>query len=85
MAEIIELREILKARARAQRRRADHHSLVEAVSLLRENLAVVADLMRSAPEEAQPELLDRVEKLAAMIRYGMNMVEDGADDVVRKW
>jgi hypothetical protein len=85
MAEIIELREILADRARAQRRRADHQNLVEAVSLMRENLAVVADLMRSAPEEAQPELLDRVEKLAALIRYGMNIMEDGADDVVCKW
>jgi hypothetical protein len=85
MAEIIELREILAERARAQRRRADHQSLVEAVSLLRENLAAVADLMRSAPEEAQPELLNRVEKLAALIRYGMNMVEDGADNAADKW
>jgi hypothetical protein len=84
MAEIIELREIRSARVHAQRRRAEHQNLVEAVGLLRENLAAVADLMRSAPEEAQPDLLDRVEKLAALIRYGMNMVEDGGNDLARK-
>jgi len=84
MAEIIELREIQAARARAQRRRADHQSLAEAVSLLRENLAAVADLIRSAPEPAQPELLDRVEKLTAMIRYGMRMMDDAGDAVARK-
>jgi hypothetical protein len=84
MAEIIELREILAERARAQRRRADHQSLLEAINVLRDNLAAVADLMRSSPEEAQPELLDRVEKLTALIRYGMNMMEDGANPVVSK-
>jgi len=84
MAEIIELREIQAARARAQRRRADHQSLAEAVSLLRDNLAAVADLIRSAPEPAQLELLDRVEKLTAMIRYGMRMMDDAGDGVARK-
>lgn len=78
MAEIIELREVQAARVRAQRRRADHQSLADALAVLRDNLAVVADLIRTAPDAAQPELLDRVENLTAMIRYGMRMVEDAA-------
>ena len=75
MAEIIELREIQAARARALRRRADHQSLVEALALMRDNLAATAELLRTAPESAQSELLDRVEKWAAMIRYGIRMIE----------
>ncbi len=76
MAEIIELREHQAARARALRRRADHQSLADAVGVLRDNLAMVAELIRTAPESAQPELLDRVENLTAMIRYGMRMMEE---------
>jgi hypothetical protein len=79
MAEIIEFREIQAARARAQRRRSDHQSLVEAIGLMRQNLAVVADCMCSAPPSAQPELLDRVEKLTAMIRYGMRIMDESED------
>jgi predicted metal-dependent hydrolase len=81
VAEIIELREIQEARARARRRRGDYQSLAEAVALLRENLAAVAELIRTAPEAAQPELLDRVEKLTAMIRFGMRMMEGMGDDI----
>lgn len=84
MAEIIELREIQAARARARRRGADHQSLVKAVALMRDNLAAVAELMRSAPEAAQPELLERVEKLAAMLRYGMRMMEEVSDGLAGK-
>ncbi len=84
MAEIIELRERQAARARAQRRRTDHQSLAEAVGLMRDNLAAVAELMRSAPESAQPELLDRVDKLTAMIRYGMRMMDEAGDGAAGK-
>jgi cytochrome c len=80
VAEIIEIREFQAARARAQRRRDNRQSLQTAVDLMRDNLAAAAELMRSAPETAQPELLDRVEKLAAMIRYGMRMLEETEDD-----
>jgi len=79
VAEIIEIRAVRAARARA-RRRADHQSLAEAVALMRENLAAVAGLMCTAPESAQLELLERAEKLTAMIRYGMRMMEDGSNE-----
>lgn len=71
MAEIIQIREFQVARDRAQRIRADYTSVVQAIGLFRENLAAVAHLMRSAPEDQQPELLDRLEKLTAMLRYAI--------------
>jgi hypothetical protein len=83
MAEIIELREFQAARERAQRRRADHASVAQALTIMRENLAAVADMMRSAPEDQQPELLDRLEKLTALLRYGMRMMGDPDDPLAR--
>jgi hypothetical protein len=74
MAEIIQLREFQAVRERANRRFSDQQSLECALVLMRENLAAVAARMRDAPEREQSELLDRVEKLSAMIRYGMHML-----------
>ena len=84
MAEIIQLRELQAARDRAKRRHADHADLASAVAIMRENLAAVADRIRSAPEADQPELLDRVEKLVALIRYGMNMLDTDAMGVLTR-
>ena len=46
---------------------------------MRENLAAVAAELVDAPREEQAELLTRIERLAAMIRYGMRMLGDPAD------
>ncbi len=77
MAEIIYLREI-----RAERRRgriANRENLERAVQLLMENLAAVAAQLAAAPASEQGELLDRVEKLAALIRYGRRMLGEEPD------
>jgi hypothetical protein len=71
MAEIIQIREFQVARDRAQRGRADHTSVMRAIELFRQNIAAVANLMCSAPEDQQPELLDRLDKLTAMLRYAI--------------
>jgi hypothetical protein len=71
MAEIIYLREI-----RAERRRgrvANREHLERAVQLLIENLADAGAQLAAAPTSEQGEFLDRVEKLAALIRYGRRM------------
>jgi hypothetical protein len=74
MAEIIYLREIQAERRRG--RIAQRESLERAVQLLRENLADIAAQLAVAPAAEQSELLDRVEKLAALIRYGRRMLGD---------
>jgi len=74
MGEVIYLREFEKARERAARRASTHRDLDTAVAVMRDSLAAVAERLRYAPPHDQPELLDRVEKLAAMIRYGMRML-----------
>jgi len=84
VGEIIQLRELQAARDRAKRRHADHAHLESAVAIMRDNLAAVAEQIRSATEAEQSELLDRVEKLVALIRYGMNMLDTGAADALSR-
>jgi hypothetical protein len=79
MAEIIQLRELQAARDRVRSRYADHAELVRAVAIMRDNLAALAEQLRFAPENDQLELLDRVEKFVAMIRYGLQMTRKDED------
>jgi hypothetical protein len=79
MAEIIDFAEIQKARRKARARIPERENLERAVQLMRENLAAVAAELADAPREEQAELLTRVERLAAMIRYGMRMLGDPGD------
>lgn len=79
MAEIIQIRELQEARRRTVRRHEDHRSLEQAIQLMRDNLAAAAIELREAAPADQPELLDRIENLAAMVRYGLRMIgEPGA-------
>lgn len=79
MAEIIQLWEFQQARRRADRRHDDQHSLERALQLMRDNLADAAADLSEAPTAEQPELLDRIEQLTAMIRYGMRMLIEPGD------
>jgi hypothetical protein len=79
MAEIIYIREFQEERRRAIQRHSNHHSLEQAVQLMRDSLADAALELRDAPSSQQAELLDRVEQLAAMVRYGLRMI--GEDTV----
>ena len=79
MAEIIDFEEIQEARRKARARIPKRENLERAVQLMRENLAAVAAELADAPRDEQPELLTRVERLAAMIRYGMRMLGYATD------
>ena len=79
MAEIIDFAEIQEARRKARAAIPERENLERAVQLMRENLAAVAVEPADAPREEQAELLARVERLAAMIRYGMRMLGDPVD------
>jgi hypothetical protein len=83
MAEIIHIREYQAARERARSRASDQASLERAAAIMRENLAAAATRLASAPPQDQPELLDRVEKLAAMVRYAMRMMDDAGSSAQR--
>jgi hypothetical protein len=79
MAEIIQLWEFQQARRRAERRSGDHQSLERALAVMRNNLADAAEDLCESPASEQPELLNRIEQLTAMIRYGMRMLGDSDD------
>ena len=80
MGELIEIRDLQAARERARRRTRDHQSVERALGLMRENLVWAAERLQNAPLDTQPELLDRIEKLAATIRYGIVMLGDSDDN-----
>jgi hypothetical protein len=79
MAEIIDFAEIQEARRKARARIPQRENLERAVQLMRENLAAVAVEMAEAQHEQQAELLTRIERLAALIRYGMRMLGENVD------
>jgi hypothetical protein len=75
MGEVIHLEEIDRERRRSRARVAERAHLERAVGLLKENLVAAAEALRDAPQSpAQTELLGRIERFAAMIRYGLRML-----------
>src|SRR5947207_7555347 len=78
MAEVIHIRDLQAARDRSHRRAADQQGIERALVLMRESLADAAEALKSAPASEQTELLDRVEKLSGMIRYGLLMASETA-------
>jgi hypothetical protein len=81
MGEVIQIRDIQAARERAHRRAHDHQNIELALALMRQSLVAAADQLRITPVDAHAELLERIEKLAAAIRYGVLMLgELAADD-----
>jgi len=79
MAEIIDFAEIQAARRRAHGRGPKRENLERAVQLMRENLAAGAAELADAPRAEQGELLTRIERLVALIRYGMRMLGETTD------
>jgi hypothetical protein len=72
MAEIIDIAE---ARAERRRERAPgQESLEGAVLVLKASLAAAAQSLAEAQREEEAELLVRVERLTAMVRYGLRML-----------
>jgi uncharacterized membrane protein YccC len=79
MAQIIQFSEIQAARQRGERQARDRESLEHAVALLKQSLATAAELLNGASGAEQSELLERVERLAAMVRYGLRMLGEIAE------
>lgn len=87
MGQIIRLSEIQAARERSQRQARDRESLERAVAFLKESLAGAAERLRGAPASEQSELLERIERLTALVRYSLRMLGeiaggDPADAIV---
>jgi len=71
VAQIIDFAEIRGAREAQRSAGEERRALEEAVETIRLNLAWVVDRLKDAEVEERGELLNRMEKLAAMLRYGM--------------
>jgi hypothetical protein len=85
MAEIIDFVEALAERRRS--RPPTQEDLERAVEVLKASLAAAAQSLADATSDEQFELLGRVEKLTAMVRYGLRMLghsDDPALDAPRR-
>jgi hypothetical protein len=83
VAQIIDFAEIRGAR-QAQRTAVDERrSLEDAVETIRVNLAAVVEHLRDATGAERAELVGRMEKLSAMLRYGILLL-DGATEPVER-
>jgi hypothetical protein len=81
MGEVIRLEEVDRERRRSRARVAERAHLERAVALLKQNLASAAEALRDVPDAAaQTELLGRIERFAAMIRYGLRMLGEAPGD-----
>jgi hypothetical protein len=80
MGELIQIVDLQAARERAQRRARDCQNVERALTLMRDSLAWTAEQLRTAPVSECPELLDRIEKLTALIRYGVMMLGERSGD-----
>jgi hypothetical protein len=83
VAQIIDFAEIRGARE-AQRAAADERrSLEEAVETIRVNLAAVVERLGEASVSERAELLSRLEKLGAMLRYGILLLDGPSERLER--
>ena len=80
MGELIRLEEIDREYRRTRTRLAERAHLARAVAVMKENLASAAEALRRETDAAgQAELLGKVDRLSAMVRYGLRMLADGHD------
>ncbi len=75
MAEIIDFAEIQAARLN-HRHRLERENLAQAVELVRINLTAVANRLAEVSLAERLELLDRLDKLSAVMRYGIRLLGD---------
>ncbi len=73
MAEIIDFAEIQAARLNL-RRRHERENLEQAVELIQMNLSAVVNRLAEASMAERLELLDRLDKLSAVMRYGIRLL-----------
>jgi hypothetical protein len=81
MARVIDFAEVRRAREeeRARAGASQRRHLERAIAVLRESLAETAARLAAAPPGEQAGLLRDVERLAALIRYGMRMLGEPVD------
>lgn len=75
VAQIIDFAEVRGAREAQRSAGEERRSLEEAVETIRVNLAHVVDNLKDATAHERVELLDRMDKLGAMLRYGIRLLD----------
>jgi hypothetical protein len=74
MGEVVNLRAIIREREIARGRSRDRDNIQLAIGHFARNLEAIARQLLDAPAQEQPELIERAERLLAMIRYARNLL-----------
>ena len=83
MAEIIDFAEVRGAREAQRAANDERRSLETAVETIRLNLAAVVERLGDATGAERAELASRMEKLGAMLRYGILLLDAPSDQLER--
>jgi len=75
VAQIIDFAEVRGAREAQRSAGEERRSLEGAVETIRVNLANVVDGLKDASASERVELLNRMDKLSAMLRYGIRLLD----------
>jgi hypothetical protein len=76
MGEIIQLLDIISARRRSAESAARRDCLERALDVMRGNVISVLTMLKQAPAPERLELLERAEKLIALLQYGTRMLDE---------
>jgi ribosome-binding protein aMBF1 (putative translation factor) len=83
VAQIIDFAEIRGAREAQRAAVEERRSLEDAVETIRLNLAAVVERLRDAAGADRAELAGRMEKLSAMLRYGILLLDGPSQSAER--
>jgi hypothetical protein len=74
MGEVISIREVLREIRQRRERASERETLERAVEVLKDNLRATVGQLALASQADRPELVERIERLIEMARYGLRML-----------
>jgi hypothetical protein len=80
MGEIIQLPDVINARRRLAESAARRENLERALEIIRLNVISVLTILKGAPAPERVELLQRAERLIALLQYGTRIFDDETSD-----
>jgi|YelNatPaOPRAMG01_1025707.scaffolds.fasta_scaffold03647_10 hypothetical protein len=85
MGEVISIREVLREIRQRRERASERESLERAVAIMKANLRAAIRELATAPQADRPELLERIERLIGMVRYGLRMLGEPHEEFDPSW
>ncbi len=85
MGEVISIREALREIRQRRERVSERESLERAVAIMKANLRAAIGELATAPQADKSEMLERIERLIEMVRYGLRMLGEPHEQFDPSW